>query len=362
MRQRTDRFFLASVFVLVIFGLMALTSASAPLGFAKFNDSYFFIKKQLLFGLAPGVLLFFLLAHARYEIWKKLAWLVYAFSIILLLLVFIPGVGLVINGAHSWLGIFGYTFQPAEFAKLAMIIMLAGLLAEPRKDYADFKTGLLPILAVIAPIPLLILLQPDVGTLSIVAVIIFGMLFAGGIRRAHLFVLGVVAVLGLVALLVAAPYRATRLTTFLHPELDPKGVGYQTNQAHLAIGSGGWWGLGLGHSRQKFQYLPEVHADSIFAIIGEEMGFIATTIFVVLLAVIGLKGLKIAQRAPDPFGRLLVSGIMVWFMWQSFLNIGGMVGLLPITGVPLPFVSSGGSALVVALAAMGIVASVSRNS
>ena len=186
------------------------------------------------------------------------------------------------------------------------------------------------------------------------------MLYLAEVPKKYLAVMGLVGLLVMGGMVMAAPYRLQRLTTFLHPELDPQGQGYHINQAFLAIGSGGVWGLGLGHSRQKFQYLPEVSADSIFAVIAEETGFIFSIAFLVLILLIGWRGLKIAKQAPDEFGTLLTAGVVVWFVWQSFLNIGAMVGILPLTGVPLPFVSHGGSAMLVALTAVGMVASVSK--
>ncbi len=359
-RQGVDRLFLSAFFVLLLTGLIMLTSASASIGYAQFSDTYFFIKKQMLFGLLPGIILFYLCLKIDYRLWQKFSWLVYFLSLILLILVFIPGLGVIINGARSWLDIFGYTFQPAEFGKLAVVLIMANLLSEPRRDLNDWKNGLLPVLAVIAPMILLIAGQPDIGTLSILVVMIFVILYLAGLRKIYLVILGLVSLIAFVGLLLLAPYRVARLTTFLHPELDPKGIGYQTNQAFLAIGSGGIWGLGLGHSRQKFQYLPEVHADSIFAIIAEEMGFLVTLAIVLLITFFGLRGFKIAKKAPDDFSRLLVSGIMIWFMWQSWLNIGAMVGVFPLTGVPLPFISHGGSALMVGLMGVGIVARVSK--
>ena len=357
---KADHIFLILITTLVLFGLVILTSASAPIGYTQFGDTYYFIKRQLLFGLLPGIILFLICTRIKYTFWIKICWTVYIVSIILLVLVFIPGIGLVINGARSWIGVFGYSFQPAEFAKLALVLVMAATLSDPKKDLTDWKNGLLPILVTISPIVLLIGLQPDVGTLSILAVMIFVLLFLAGTKKTHLAILGLVAVIAFMVLLLIAPYRVQRLTTFLHPELDPKGVGYQINQSFLAVGSGGLWGLGLGHSRQKFQYLPEVHADSIFAIAAEEMGFFIAFGLVLLIAFVGVRGLKIAKSSPDQFSRLLVCGIVVWFMWQSFLNIGSMIGVLPLTGVPLPFVSHGGSALMIALAATGIVLGVSK--
>jgi cell division protein FtsW len=254
--------------------------------------------------------------------------------------------------------------QPSEFAKLAVIIILAKLLSEGR-DLRDWKNGLIPVLAMLSPAVLLIAAQPDIGTLSILVVIIFVMLYLAGTPKVYLAILGLVgAACFVLLLLVSSPdsYRVKRLTTFLHPELDPKGIGYQINQSFLAVGSGGIFGLGLGHSRQKFQYLPQVQADSIFAVIAEEMGLLVSSALVILIAFLGLRGFKIAKGAPDQFGHLLAAGIMIWFVWQSFLNISTTIGLLPLTGVPLPFISHGGSAMLVMLGAMGVVASISKYS
>jgi len=359
--KQADRKFLIYLFVLVVFGLVALTSASGPSGYEKFGDSYFYVKRQILFGLLPGLVGFLVLARIPYHIWQKFSLWVYGITLVLLILVFVPGMGIVINGSHSWLALGNFTFQSSELAKLAVIIMAAHLLSDPKRDLTDWKNGLLPILAILAPALILVLLQPDIGTLSILVVIIFMMLYLAKIPKSFLAVLGALAAIAFVGLMLLAPYRVQRLTTFLHPELDPKGVGYHINQAFLAVGSGGVWGLGLGHSRQKFQYLPEVDADSIFAVIAEETGFIFSVCLVVLILLFSWRGLSIASAAPDLFGKLLSGGIMVWFFWQSFLNIGAMVGAVPLTGVPLPFISHGGSALAIALASMGMVASVSRN-
>ncbi|MBI2037790.1 MAG: putative lipid II flippase FtsW [Candidatus Magasanikbacteria bacterium] len=358
-KKSADRLFLLFFAILVVFGLVMLASASAPIGYAKFGDTYFFIKKQLLFGLLPGLFLFLVFGNTKYELLQKFGGIIYLLSLVILCLVFIPGIGLTINGSRSWVQLFGLSFQPSEFVKLTTIIILAKLLSEGR-DLRDWKNGLMPIFAMLLPVVLLVAAQPDVGTLSILVVIIFAMLYLAGIPRVYLVILGLLTAVSFAILLLVAPYRVQRLTTFLHPELDPQGIGYQINQAYLAVGSGGVWGLGLGHSRQKFQYLPEAQADSIFAIIAEEMGFLVTSILVFLISFLALRGFKIAKGAPDPFGRLLAAGIMIWFIWQSFLNIGTIIGLLPLTGVPLPFISHGGSALLIGLASMGIVANISK--
>ena len=357
---RDDRLFLLYLGILTVFGLAALMSASAPVGYAKFGDAYFFAKRQALFGLLPGAFFFFLFAKLDYHVWRKFGWVLYGAVLLLLLLVFVPGVGVAINHSRSWLAIAGHNFQPAEIGKLALAIVLAILLSVEKRDWSDWQTSLVPVLAIIAPVLLLVLLQPDVGPLSILVMIVFMVLFIAKVPNKYLLWLGLAGAACFVGLVIAAPYRAARFTTFLHPELDPKGVGYQMNQAFLAIGSGGFWGLGFGHSRQKFQYLPEVSADSIFAVIAEENGFLVSAALVALILLLSWRGFAIAKRAPDSFGYLLVSAIMVWWVWQSFLNIGAMVGALPLTGVPLPLVSHGGSALAATLAAAGIVASVSR--
>jgi len=338
-----------------------LASASSPVGYSRFGDTYYFIRRQFLFGLLPGIFLFLVLARVSYQFLPKFSWLIYFLSLIGLILVFVPGIGLVLNSSRSWIQIFGLGFQPSEFVKLGVIIILAKLLSE-NKDLSDWKNNLIPIFAALAPAVLLIAAQPDIGTLSVLVVIIFAMLYLAGTPKIYMAILGLAGVACFVVLLLVLPKKVERITTFLHPELDPKGVGYQINQSFLAVGSGGIWGLGLGHSRQKFQYLPEVQADSIFAVIAEEMGLVITSVLVALIAFLGLRGFKIAGGAPDRFGYLLAAGIMIWFVWQSFLNISTTIGLLPLTGVPLPFISHGGSAMVMGLAAFGIVANVSKYS
>lgn len=365
MRQRSlrapDYQLLAAFAALVVFGLFLLTSASAPVGYDRFGDSYFFIKRQLLFGMLPGVVLFFFFAKIDYHAVLRLAGPIFVAALIFLCLVFVPGVGASFDtGARSWVRIGQFSFQPAEIAKIAMIVFLAAWIARRRADLSDALQGFFPtVLAGSLPM-VLTLLQPDVGTAIVLFSILFGMLFVGGARLAHLFGLAGIGVVGFAILIVVAPYRLARLTTFLHPELDPQGVGYQINQASMAIGSGGLFGLGLGHSRQKFQYLPEVHADSIFAVIAEEVGFFVTCAFLILLAFIAYRGLAIARSAEDASGRLLAAGIVVWFFTQSFFNIGAMVGLLPLTGLPLPFVSHGGTALMTAMAGAGMILNVSK--
>ncbi len=347
--------------VLLVFGLIMLISASSPVGYDRFQDHYFFVKRQLLLGFLPGFLGFLFFSKLSFPSLKKVGLGIFYVSILMLIAVLIPGLGSE-NGtfARSWIHIAGFSFQPAEIMKLGFIFFFAAHLAKVGDTLQDFKQGFLPALAVaMVPIGLLIL-QPDIGTAAIMFAIIMGMLFLAKADIWHINALGLLAILGFAVMIAIAPYRAARFTTFLHPELDPQGIGYHINQASLAIGSGGFMGLGYGHSRQKFQYLPEVHADSIFAVIAEEMGFFISVAFILLIMFICLRGFKMAKSIPDDFGKYVISGILVWFLVQSFFNIAAMLGLMPITGVPLPFVSHGGTALAISLSAVGVIMNISK--
>ncbi len=358
---KADYVLLGYFIILLVFGLIMLTSAGSAVGHEKFGDSYFFIKRQLLFGVLPGLFLFFFFSKLDYHILKRWSTVFFILAIILLISVFIPGLGSAYGtNAKSWLVLFNYSIQPSELVKLAMIVFVAALISQKGKNIAQFKNGFLPALGMgLIPI-VLVVLQPDIGTVSILFAILFGLLFVGRAKLSHIFGLALSGIGALIIMIMAAPYRAARFMTFLHPELDPQGVGYHINQAFLAIGSGGILGRGLGHSLQKFQYLPEVAADSIYAIIAEEMGFVFAVGIIILLILIAMRGFVVAKNADDEFGRLLVSGIIIWFTTQSFMNIGAMVGIMPLTGVPLPFVSHGGTALAIAMGAVGIMVSVSK--
>lgn len=360
--KKADYILVICFAALLVFGLVMLASASAPFAYKKFGDSYFFIKRQLIYGVLPGLIAFFFFAKYEYQKLFRFATPIGIASVILLLLVFIPQIGTSLNtGAQSWIQIGNISLQPAECAKFGLIIFLSACLVQKGQRITDPKEGFLPVLALAMVFVVLVLLQPDVGTVAVLFSIIFALLFVAGAKLSHLLSLALSGVLGLAVMILIAPYRAARLTTFLHPELDPQGIGYHINQAFLAIGSGGLFGLGIGHSRQKFQYLPEVHADSIFAVISEELGFVFASIFICFLLFIAFRALRIARQAPDQFGRLLVTGIIVWFMVQSFFNIGAIVGLMPLTGLPLPFVSHGGTALMITMAALGVIVNVSKH-
>ncbi|MFB6226420.1 MAG: putative lipid II flippase FtsW [Candidatus Paceibacteria bacterium] len=358
---RSDYVFLSIVLALLVFGLIMLTSASTPVGLREFNDKYFFVKSQLLLGVLPGILSLLVFVNLKYKYLKKLAWVIFAVTIISLVLVFIPGIGSSLNtGSQSWIVLGGYSLQPSEFAKLGLIIFMAYYLSELGEEIEEFSSGFLPALIVgILPVAL-VAVQPDLGTTSILFAVLFGMLFVAGAKWSHMGILLIAAISAFAVMIAISPYRSERLTTFLHPELDPKGSGYQINQSFLALGSGGIFGRGLGKSRQKFEYLPEVHSDSIFAIIGEETGFVITTLVVLAFLSLFIRGFKVAKKAPDKFARLTVTGIILWLAVQTFVNIGAMVGLMPLTGVPLPFISHGGTALLSALTGVGIILNISK--
>lgn len=360
-KKKADYLLLTYFGILIVFGLMMLTSASSPVGQERFGDAYYFIKSQLIKGILPGIIFFIFFSKWDYHKLKKWVWLFFIIMIVSLVLVFIPYIGSTLGtNAHSWISLPWFTFQPAEFAKLGLIIFMSYILVERKEKLEDFKEGFLFVLGWSCLPLILVLLQPDLGTLSILFVIMFGMLYMADIKWQYLLGLVGVGLAGFVAMVAVAPYRVNRLMTFLHPELDPQGVGYHINQAFLAIGSGGWLGRGIGGSLQKFQYLPEVAADSIYAVIAEELGFIFAFGLIVLLFLIASRGLRLSKKAPDQFGRLLSAGIIIWFIFQSFVNIGAMVGLLPLTGVPLPFVSHGGTSLAIAMAAVGILINISK--
>lgn len=356
-----DYIFVGLFAFIAIFGIIMLSSVSTAVAFQRFGDSLYYVKHQLFYGFIPGILVCALLSVIDYRVWKKLAFPIFIVAILLLLAVFTP-LGATFGGAKSWINIGGFiTFQPSEIVKLAFIIYLAAWVERrDKRVIKDFSDGLMPFLISLGIVLFLIFLQPDVGTMTIIVMIALMVYFIAGASIKHLVVLGISGLAALAVLIKIAPYRAARFTVFLHPELDPQGIGYHINQALLAIGSGGMFGLGFGYSRQKHLYLPEVIGDSIFAIIAEELGFIIVTILLLLLLSLIFRGYQIARKAPDQFAKLVVAGIMSWIGFQSFVNISAMVGLLPITGLPLPFVSYGSSSLIVLFAAMGIVINISR--
>ena len=358
-RLHPDYRLLIAFGILLVFGLVMLSSASAVVGFERFGDSYYFLKRQLA-AAAIGLAIFFIFSRFDYRRWQRLAVPIFIISVLLLLLVFMPNLGQSYGTfARRWVRLGPLTFQPSEIIKLTMIIYLAAWLSGRDRKLGSFKLTFLPFMAVLAVTLGLVVFQPDIGTAFILAFIAAGIYFLSGGRFAHLALLFGAGLISFVLLLQYRPHAADRFKIFLHPELDPQGIGYHINQAYLAIGSGGLFGRGFGQSRAKFQYLPEVYGDSIFAVIAEEFGFAVVAALLILFLYVLYRGLYTARAAPDGFGRLLSAGIILWFTGQTLVNISAMVGLLPLTGIPLPFISYGSSAMVTSLAAVGILANIS---
>lgn len=346
---------------ILVFGLIMLSSASSVVSYQETGDSYFYLKHQILYGIFLGCIAFYVMSKIDYHYWRTNAFWIAVVTLVLLMAVFVPGLGTELLGAKRWISIGGFVFQPSEVVKLTFLIYLAAWLEKQGKSVEDFHYGLVSFLVMLGFLVLLIAVaQKDLGTTIVIATISIVVYYIAGAPWKHLgliFLGGVVAFFGLIKI---APYRAARLTVFLNPEVDPQGIGYHVNQALLAIGSGGFFGVGLGHSRQKFNYLPEVMTDSIFAVIAEELGFLFALLVIGLFLALVLQTLKIAKNAPDQFGKLLAVGIAVWVGFQAFVNVGAMLSLLPLTGIPLPFISYGSSSMIMLLGAMGLLANISR--
>ncbi len=359
--KKSNTSLIATFFVLVVFGLIILASVSSVVGFTNFGNNYYYFKHQFLFGLLPGLFLFFLCSKIPYKFWQKNAkWFLLA-SIAFLFLVFVPKIGVEYNNAKSWINLSFATIQPAEIMKLALIIYLAAWFAKSKEHIKSFSHGLIPFLILLGVVAGLVALQPDIGTMSIIVIIAVGIYFTAGAKWSHLISLFLFSA-GIFTLLIKlAPYRLNRIIAFLNPTIDTQGIGYHINQALIAVGSGGLFGLGFGKSLQKFEYLPEVSGDSIFAIMAEELGFIFSVLFIILFFYFIFKIFKIAKFAPDNFTRLFCAGMAIWIGSQAVFNIGAMIGILPLTGVPLPFVSYGGTSLIVLMAGSGILVNISKN-
>lgn len=359
-KQKPDQILTMTTFALILFGLVILSSAGIAISQSRFGDPYYFFKHQLLFGVLPGLFLMYIVQKIDYHFWKKFAFLFFVVNLVFLILVFIPGFGLNFQGASRWIKLGPFSFQPSEMLKLALILYLAAWLEGKKEKGADFFEGFVPFLAILGVVGFLIIKQPDMGTLGTTVLIAMSIYFMSGARVQHLSMMFGLGVLSFLALVKFESYRMNRLLVFLHPELDPRGIGYQINQALLALGSGGIFGLGLGHSRQKFNYLPEPVGDSIFAIIGEEIGLIGAMALVTLFVIFAMRGLKIAKNAPDTFGKLIAVGITAWIIFQALINISAISGLIPLTGVTLPFISYGGTSIVFLMIGVGILLNISK--
>ena len=357
---RPDMWLLGVVVLLLSTGVVMVYSASAIVAAERFQDPTLFLRKQLFWALLGSLLMLGVLRldYRRLEGW---GWPVLIAAGVLLVLVLVPPLAQPINGTRRWLRLGPASFQPAELAKLALVVFLAAWLTRHRDRLDDFRRAVLPPLAAAGTLALLVLAQPDLGNCLTLIAVTFALLYLAGCPGRHL---AAVAAAGLPLVALAtwlAPYRLRRITTFLDPWSDPRGSGFQIIQSWLALGSGGLTGRGVGESRQKLFYLPEAHTDFIFAVLGEELGFVGAAALVGLFAVLVWRGLRVGLRAPDAFGAYLALGLTVLIATQTLVNLGVVTGLLPTKGLPLPFISFGGSALLTTMLAAGVLLNISQH-
>lgn len=327
----------------------------------KFSSPYHFVVMQGVF-LIVGLVLLYILSHIDYHLYYKYANVILLICAILLILVLIPGIGTVRNGSRSWFGIGPLGIQPSEFAKIGLIIYVAKYLTNNEKSMRSIIHGVLPVLGVIGFFFIIIMLEPDFGTAMVIVLTLVVLIFISGVKISFFVKIGLAGILGIVGIIIAAPYRMKRIVSFLNPWSDPLGSGYQILQSLYAIGPGGLLGQGFLKSRQKYFYLPEPQTDFIFSIISEELGFLGVLIVTILFFIIFYRGVSISLKSSDLFGKYLVFGLSFGLIIQASLNLMVVVGLIPVTGVTLPFLSYGGSSLLVSLASIGIILSVSRYS
>ncbi len=358
-KRKIDLLLFFTVILLALFGLLMIYSASYVWAEYKFNDPYKFVKNQALFFLI-GCFLMLWISKVPYQKYLKFNKPILLISLTLLILVLIPGIGTIRNGSRSWFGIGSFGVQPSEFAKIAILIFAAKYLSYHEKDMQSFKKGILPLLSLILFVFFLIMLQPDFGTGVILVMSGIGVMFVAGANFKFFLKLGVLGILGIVVLILIAPYRLERILSFLDPWQDPLGSGFQMIQSLYAIGPGGLFGYGLGNSRQKHFYLPEPQTDFIFSIISEEFGFLGVLIVSSLFLIIIYKGFQISRNCMDLFGKYLAFGLTFSLSFQTILNLMVVVGLIPVTGVTLPFLSYGGSSLLITMISMGILLNISR--
>jgi cell division protein FtsW len=359
--KKIDQFLLITVIILIAIGLAMFVSASLGMLVKSKQEFFSVLRSQLILGLGFGIIGMYIALKINYKFWRKYALFIFLGSIAITAAVFIPSLGWSHGGAQRWikLGPLG-TFQPVEFLKFGFIIYFAAFLSWAKNKVEDFKFGILPFLAMLGVIAFILLKQPDTKSVMLITITGLGMLFISGVPLKYLFGVIGIAVVGFGSLVFFTPYLQDRIKTFMDPSEDPRGSSYQIQQSLIAIGSGGIFGRGYGQSIQKFSYLPEPQGDSIFAVLGEELGFVGTCIVILLYSIFALRGLRIANNSPDQFSRLLVSGIVIIMTVQSFMNIASIIGVFPLTGVPLVFMSQGGTSLMIYLIAMGIVLQISK--
>ena len=360
-RKKPDYILLGVIGALLLIGLVALFSASVGQSQRDFGDIYGYFQHQLIFGTTLGIFAAIVTYRIHYKKWRSLALPFLLFSIFLLIAVFIPSLTNETGGARRWISIFDFSFQPSELVKLSFVIYLAAWLDAKRAVVKRWNESFIPFTVIVSILALLIIMQPDIGTLGVIVLTSAFMYFVAGASFTQMGTLLVLGVTLLGILIKTESYRFARFTSFLDKSIDPLGISYQINQALVAIGSGGLLGVGLGKSLQKYGFLPEPMKDSIFAIWSEEVGFLGALLLISLFMLFAFRGLRTAKNVSDRFGRLLALGITFWIISQAFINISAMIGLIPLTGIPLPLISYGGSSMVVTLAGMGILLNISKH-
>ncbi len=351
MFRRLDRVLFFLVLILLIVGVLFVFDASVAEAFQQFNDKFYFARQQVVWA-GIGLVIMFASSYVPMKWLKYTGWVVFFFALLSLVLVLIPGVGSKIQGARRWIVLGPVRYQPAELMKMGMVLYFSSWLNKHQKPgtFLFFMTVIF----------VLVMLQPDLGSALVLGTIGFGMYIAAGGQWKHVLAIVGIGLLGVLGFIVISPYRMERVKTFFSTEGDPLGSSYHIRQITIALGSGGWFGQGFGQSRQKYQYIPEASTDSIFSIAAEEVGFVGSGVILALYFFVVLTGFKISEKPADTYVRLVAVGLVTWLGAQTFINLGSIVSLIPLTGVPLPFISYGGSALVSVLAASGILMGIGR--
>jgi cell division protein FtsW len=348
-----------TVAVLNLAGVVMVLSASSVASLTDYGSPWYFFLRELLWTVI-GVVAFVFAIRFDYHRLRRLVQPLLIVSGLLLVAVLLPGIGVYVAGSRRWIGTGMFRFQPTELAKIALLVYAADLASRRASEIGDWRRVVKPVVVVLAGFGFLVMREPDLGSALVLVLIVAAILVAAGTRPRHLATLGMLGISAVTVLAIAEPYRRARLLTFLHPFSDTTNAGYQISQSLIAIGSGGLTGVGLGAGRAKWNFLPNAHTDFIFAIIGEELGLVGCVLVLALFGAFAVLGIRVALRAPDRFGALLAAGITIGVVGQAIVNIGAVVGLLPITGIPLPFVSFGGTALVTTMFAAGILGNVAR--
>lgn len=359
-RSGYDRILMISVLILVVLGIVMIYSSSAFIAMQRYNTPFYFLRNQVLWAVI-GMIGMVVAKNFDYKNLKSLSLPLIVISVLLLIIVLIPNIGKEVNGARRWIRVLGLSFQPSELAKLTLIISISAYIAKRVGRMDDFVYGFFPPVVLLGAFQIPIIFQPDIGTALGLGIMVITLLYIGGVKVHHILSLGILLIPIIVKIVFNEGYRKKRLIAFIDPWSDPTGAGFQVIQSSLALGSGGIFGLGLGEGKQKLFFLPEPHTDFIYSLIGEELGFFGASLVVLLYLIILWRGTRIAVRTEDLFGRFLAMGLTIMIGVQAMMNLGVASGLLPPKGLPLPFVSFGGSSLLINMIALGILLNISKS-